>query len=145
MIFFVSEVYVLSTHSCTSWKKKQNFFIIIVGVQEVIAYFTVGLNESYFNIRLNHVLKCVFLREQFVNEHIKDLLGEKSSNPVRNNPCKNFFFMIPFKINFLVKKWYCRNEDFGFAWDCIKAFQNCPFTTTSNICFLKDIHLCYWN
>ena len=40
-----------------------------------------------------------FLREQFMNERIKHLLGEKSSNPARSSSYKNFVPIIPFKIN----------------------------------------------
>ena len=52
-----------------------------------------------------------FLKEQFVNEQIKHLLGEKSVNPPR--------------------KRYYGNECFCFAWDRIKVRQNCLFYTTA--------------
>ena len=42
--FFVSKIYVLSTHSYRN-EKKVKFFYNDLGVQEVISYFTVGLNE----------------------------------------------------------------------------------------------------
>ena len=37
-----------------------------------------------------------FLSEQFMNERIKHLLGEKSSNPAKSSSYKNFISMIPF-------------------------------------------------
>ena len=49
-----------------------------------------------------------FLREQFVNEQIKYLLSEKSSNPAKSNSYKDFVPMIPF----LIKKRYYENEAF---------------------------------
>ena len=49
-----------------------------------------------------------FLSEQFVNEQIKHLLGEKSSNPAKSSSYKNFVPMIPF----LIKKRYYGNEFF---------------------------------
>ena len=74
-----------------------------------------------------------FFSEQFVNEQIKHLVGEKSSNPARSNPYKNFVLMIPFKVIFFVKKRYYRNEGFCLAWDGIEVSQNCPFTTTGQV------------
>ena len=49
-----------------------------------------------------------FLREQFVNEQMKHLLGEKSSNPAKSSSYKDFAPMIPF----LIKKKYYENEAF---------------------------------
>ena len=45
-----------------------------------------------------------FLSEQFVNEQIKHLLGEKSLNPAKSSSYKNFVPMIPFKIIFFCLK-----------------------------------------
>ena len=79
-----------------------------------------------------------FLREQFVKEQIKNLLGEKSSNPARSNPYKNSVRMIPFKMNFLFKKRYYGNECLDLAWDSIKVSHNYPFTTTCVFCKLRN-------
>ena len=73
---------------------------MILGIQGVIAYFTVGVNESHFNIMAKSCSEMRFLKKQFVKEQIKHLLGEKSSNPARSNPYKNIFPMIPFEISF---------------------------------------------
>ena len=73
---------------------------MILGVQGGIAYFTVYLNESCFNIIALSCSEMRFMRKPFVNEQIKNLFGEKSSNPARSNPNKNFVPMIPFKTTF---------------------------------------------
>ena len=90
---------------------------MILGVQGGIAYFTVCLNESYFNIMAKSCSEMHFMRKQFVNKRIKHLLGKKSSNPAVSNPNKNFVPIMPFKIIFLVKKRYYGNEGFCLAWD----------------------------
>ena len=76
---------------------------MILGVQRVIAYFTVRLNESYFNIMALACSEIWVLREQFVNEQIKHkthLIDKKSSNPGRRGSYKTFLPMVPFKINY---------------------------------------------
>ena len=56
-----------------------------------------------------------FLSEQFVNEQVKHLLGEKSPNPVKRSSYKNFVPIIPFKIfYFLFKRRYYRNKCLDF-------------------------------
>ena len=84
-------------------KKSKEFFYNNLGVQGVITYFAVGLNESYFNIMASSCSEMHFLRKKFVNKWIKHethLIDKKSSNHARNSSYKNFVPMIPFKFFF---------------------------------------------
>ena len=99
----------------------------------MIAYFAVGLNESYFNITASSCSEMHFLRKKFVNKWIKHethLIDKKSSNHARSSSYKNFVPTIPFKKVFLIKKRYYKNECLDLAWDRVKVSQINPFITT---------------